>query len=288
MKIKQIASIKPGQDGAIFNDTLFRFDTRGNCKVYDLSTLSLDKAEISELIPQAEFTLDRADEITPHSNSVVFGKEYYAEGDEFPLLYTNIYNTYAKSEDKMCGVCCVYRIERREGGFTSTLVQIIEIGFTDSRELWRSSGEVQDVRPYGNFVIDTENSKYWAYVMRDGERKTRYFRFNLPALSCGELDLRFGVKRAVLSAADIEEFFDVPYHNYVQGGVFCNGKIYEVEGFGKDVRSAIRVIDTEKKCEELYFDFYEAGYPAEPEFIDFWRASCVYIDAHGNVFILDI
>ena len=287
MKIKHIANIKPGQDGAIFGHNLFRFDSRGNCKVYDISELDFDTDTVKEISPVSEFTLDHAAEITPHSNSVVFGKEYYAEGDEFPLLYTNIYNTYAKAEDKMCGVCCVYRIERTEGGFTSTLVQLIEVGFTDDRGLWRSSGDTVDVRPYGNFVIDTENMKYWAYVMRDGEKTTRYFKFNLPKLSDGETDSRFSVKRVVLSSGDIEEHFDVPYHNYVQGGVFHDGKIYEVEGFGKDVRSAIRVIDTEKKCQELYFDFYEAGYPVEPEFIDFYLGRCVYVDAHGNVFCLD-
>lgn len=288
MKIKHIASIKPGQDGAIFGNNVFRFDARGNCKVYDFSGVDFEASEPIELLPIAEFTLDRAGEITPHSNSVVFGKEYFAEGDEFPLLYTNIYNTYAKAEDKMCGVCCVYRIERCEDTFRSTLVQIIEIGFTEDRELWRSCGDIVDVRPYGNFVIDTDNGNYWAYVMRDGERRTRYFKFNLPRLSDGKPDLRFGVPRVVISREDILEFFDVPYHNYVQGGVFYKGKVYEVEGFGKDVRAAIRVIDTEKKREQLYFDFYEAGYEAEPEFIDFYRERCIYIDAHGRVFFLEI
>ncbi len=287
MKIKHIANIEGGQDGAIFGSTLFRFDSRGNCKVYDISALDVNVGEPEVFQPFARFTLDRADALTPHSNSVVFGNEYYEAGDEFPLLYTNIYNTYKREENKMCGVCPIYRIERTEGGFTSTLVQIIKIGFTDNRELWRSSGQVADVRPYGNFVVDTVGSKYWAYVMRDGEKSTRYFRFSLPKLSDGKTDAFFGVPRVVLTEADIECYFDTPYHNFIQGGVFHNGKVYEVEGFGKDERSAIRVIDTEKKCEELYFDFFEAGYPVEPEFIDFYLGKCIYIDAHGNVFNLE-
>lgn len=286
MKIKHIANIKPGQDGAIFGSLLFRFGTKGLGRVYNLSAIDYSSAEPSELPEISSFTLDRADEIAPHSNSVVFGNEYFSEGDEFPLLYSNIYNNFAKAENKLCGVSCVYRIQRSGNDFSSTLVQLIEVGFTDNRELWRSAGEILDVRPYGNFVIDTESSKYYAFVMRDGEKSTRYFRFNMPGLSDGEIDATFGVRKAILSENDIEEYFDVPYHNFMQGAVCYKGKIYEVEGFGKDVRSAIRVIDLNGKGEQLYFDFYEAGYEAEPELIDFCGEKCIYADAHGKLFCL--
>jgi hypothetical protein len=288
MKLKHIANIKTGQDGAVFKDLIFRLDARGNCSVYNLSESIFESDAPTDILPIGEFLLDRAEQIVPHSNSVVFGSEYYAEGDEFPLLYTNIYNNYAKEENKRCGVCCVYRIEREKGSFKSTLVQLIEIGFTDSRELWRSSGEVNDVRPYGNFVVDVEKAKYWAYVMRDGERSTRYFRFSLPSVADGELDADIGVKKVVLFEKDIEEYFDTPYHNYVQGAVCHGDKIYEVEGFGKDVRSAIRIIDLKEKRQEIYFDFYAAGYEDEPEFIDFYGERCVYSDAHGRVFLLTV
>ena len=287
MKIKQIAKIRGGQDGAIYGGYIFRFDSKGNCSVYDFSSPDFSGEHVAELKPIAEFTLDRVSDITPHSNSVVFGSERYEAGDEFPLLYTNVYNTYSGAVDKMCGVCCVYRITRDDSSFSSKLVGLITVDFTDDRELWRSPAEVADIRPYGNFVIDTENRKYWAYVMRDGVRETRYFRFALPSLADAEIDPRFGVPNAHLKDADIEKYFDAPYHNYVQGGVFHTGKVYEVEGFGKDVRAALRVINTEEEREELYFDFYDVGYGDEPEFIDFFGDRCVYIDAHGNVFYLE-
>lgn len=286
MKIKHISNIKSGQDGAIFGEFLFRFDAKGFGRVYDLSAIDYSSAEPRELCEIASFRLDKADIIAPHSNSVVFGNEYFEEGDEFPLLYSNIYNNFAKAENKLCGVSCVYRIQRKENEFFSTLVQLIEIGFADRRGLWLSDGEINDVRPYGNFVVDTESSKYYGFVMRDGEKKTRYFKFNLPKLSDGEIDAIFGVRKVVLSENDIEEYFDVPYHNFMQGAVCYKDKIYEVEGFGENQRSAIRIIDLKEKREELYFDFYEAGYPVEPEFIDFYKGSCIYCDAHGNVFEL--
>ena len=287
MKINHIANIRRGQDGAIFGGFLFRFTEKGDGCVYDISSLSFSE-NVGELSPVAQITLDKVDVIIPHSNSVVFGTEYFEEGDEFPLLYTNVYNTYANAENKMCGACCIYRVTREGYDFSTRLVGLIEIGFTDDRRLWRSSGEVTDVRPYGNFVIDRDASKYWAFVMRDGDRTTRYFRFALPRLSDGKIDARLGVPKVTLSVEDIEEYFDTPYHNFMQGAVCYGGKIYEVEGFGKEQRSAIRIIDTVRKCEELYFDFYEAGYEHEPELVDFYKDRCIYIDRPGNVFCLEV
>ena len=86
MKMKHIANMKGAQDGAIFGGYLFRFDAKGQGCVYDLKQMSGD--EVSELSSMCDITLDRAEEIVPHSNAVFFGKEYYAEGDDFPLLYS--------------------------------------------------------------------------------------------------------------------------------------------------------------------------------------------------------
>lgn len=267
MKITSIGKIKGGQDGAIFNGLLFRFDS-GNCTVYELNRLG-------EAV--AEFRLDKADTINPHSNAVVFGKEYYSPTDEFPLLYSNVYNNYADKENTLCGVCCVYRLWREGNGFNTKLVQLIKIGFTDST-LWRSS-DVADVRPWGNFVVDAENGKYYAFVMRDGDKTTRYFAFDLPHLSDGE--------EIVLTEDDVLEYFDTPYHNFLQGACFHKGKIYEVEGFGERIHPAIRVIDVEKKEQIFHFDFYEAGVIHESELIDFYNDKCIYGDNKGNLFELE-
>ena len=136
MVIRDISKIIGGQDGAIYKNYLFRFSSRGGCTVYDLSALCAEPA------PIAEFKLDGLELVVPHSNSVVFGNEFFAPGDEFPLLYSNVYNNYAKTEDKRVGICCVYRLLREGNTFSTTLVQLIKIGFTDDRGLWRSSGDV--------------------------------------------------------------------------------------------------------------------------------------------------
>ena len=282
MKIKKLATSKYGQDGTVFENLLFRFDHLGVCSVYDLSEIS-DSAE-RELEPIAEFNLDRAAEIAPHANAVCFGSEYYCDGDEFPILYNNIYNNYAKADDRLVGVCCVYRIFRRGDGFSSELVGLIRIGFTEDA-IWRSEG-ADDVRPYGNFVVDRERGRLYVYVMRDGERVTRYFSFALPKLSDGEPDTRLGVKCVTLEKSDILDYFDTPYHNFIQGGTARDGRVYEVEGFNSDIHPAVRIVDFDKRGEIFHLDFCDEGFDTEAEMIDFLGDRLVYSDAHGVIFEL--
>ena len=279
MVIREISKIIGGQDGAIYKNYLFRFSSKGGCTVYDLSALCAEPA------PIAEFKLDGSELVVPHSNSVTFGNEFFAPGDEFPLLYSNVYNNYAKTEDKRVGICCVYRLLREGNSFSTKLVQLIKIGFTDDRSLWRSSGDIEDKRPYGNFVVDTDKVQLWAFVMRDGAMQTRYFAFDLPKLAEGEIGAS-GVREVTLTADMIKEYFDTPYHNYVQGAVCREGKIYTVEGFGEKIHPALRIIDTEKKCQLLHFDFFDAGYTDEAELIDFYGDRCIYGDHIGDLFEL--
>lgn len=283
VEIKSIGKMIGAQDGAIHGDYLFRFRSKGYGYVYDLRTLG---EEYTELVPIAEFQLDKSDIIAPHSNAVVFGNEKYDEADEFPLLYSNIYNNYRKEEDQLVGVTCVYRIMREGDGFTSKLVQLIEIGFTDDRVLWRSAGDVADERPFGNFVIDRERGLYIGFVMRDADKTTRYFAFDLPKLADGEPDATYGVNRVKLMPSDIKWHFDTPYHNFIQGAICKDGIVYSVEGFNSKIHPGIRVIDTDKRCQLLYEDFYLAFEGREAEFIDFYQGRCIYGDAYGELYEL--
>ena len=47
MQIKRIATMPGGQDGAIWGNLLFRFNARGEGKVYDLETVK-EGAELTE------------------------------------------------------------------------------------------------------------------------------------------------------------------------------------------------------------------------------------------------
>ena len=287
MKIEHIAKIKTGrQDGAFFGGYLFSFDHEGNCSVYEAE--ELNRANGNEARVFAEFVLDKTDMIMPHSNTVMFGNEYYNEEDEFPLLYTNIYNNYAKSEDKKIGMCLVYRLQRENNSFISTLVQIIEIGFTDNEDYWKSTGKDNDVRPYGNFTIDREKGVYYAFTMRDKSNTTRYFAFNLPKLGDGEICETCGVPKVILQISDIKEYFDCEYHHYIQGACCYNGKIYSLEGFTGSVDNppALRVIDTDTKRMVDFKHFEDFGMNIEPEMIDFYNGTCYYGEHNGNIYKL--
>lgn len=287
MEYKQIAKIGHGQDGAIWNGYLFRFNHKGEVWVYRMEDILAAKVE--ECPVYAEFLLDRAEEIAPHCNAVVFGTEYAEEGDEFPLLYANIYNNYAKSENPLKGVCLVYRLQREGDRFFTTFVQMIEIGFVEDTNLWRSE-EKEDVRPYGNFVIDTERNLLYAFNMMDRNKITRYFAFDLPKLSDGVLNETYGVKKVVLEEKDIKVSFDCPYHNFIQGACCYKGKVYSVEGFqpGTEIEPGMRVVDmlTQKQVEYVHFPSF--GLDNEPEWIDFYDDVCYYIDGFGGVFILSV
>ena len=288
MRIKEIAKICGSQDGAIFNNFLFRFATRGECHVYDMNEIE-NSTEPFNATAIASFVLDKADLIAPHSNAVCFGNEYYAADDEFPLLYSNVYNNYANTEEPLVGVCCVYRLQRNGNDFKSTLVQIIEIGFTDNTELWRSSLNPADARPYGNFTIDTKKNTLYAFTMRDAANSTRYFAFDLPKLSEGVLSERYDVKKVILDIDDIKEMFDVEYHHYVQGACCYKGKIYSVEGFTNNEKNppALRIINTETKKQELCVMFADLGMSIEAEMIDFKNDVCYYSDVKGNLYIIE-
>ena len=90
-----------------------------------------------------------------------------------------------------------------------------------------------------------------------------------------------------LADKDILEQFDTPYHMYIQGACCHKGKIYSAEGFGEwapDIPAGIRIIDLKAKKQELYVNLDAAGYPPEPECIDFVGEKCVFADAEGNFY----
>ena len=286
MKATLIAKVETGQDIAIYGDYMFDFVAHGvclgECNVYRMDSFAA--ADGNEVEAICRFTLDKTDVIIPHCNSACFGTEFYEEGDEFPLLYLNVYNNYHKCDVRNEGICCVYRIMREGNSFKSELVQLIEVGFVENTELWKSYQGTEDRRPYGNFIIDRENSKYYGYVLRDKTQTTRFFSFDLPKVSEGEIDDRFGIRVKTITEADINYFFDGD-HAYMQGGCVHNGMIYSVSG-GRHTPE-IRIIDPIKRTQRLCFDFLKLGIEFEPEGIEFYKDVCYLVVGYGNTYILE-
>ena len=275
MKLTSLGNIYGGQDGAIWNGILFKFDGTGVCKIYDVNGFK----EISSL------TLDTP--LIPHSNAVTFGNDYFEEDDEFPILYTNVYNNYDGKENPHKGTCLAFRIQRSGNNFSFTLKQIIKIGFCEDTDIWCSPDG--DIRPFGNFVVDRDNNKYYAFNMMDGIKKSRYFVFDMPKLTDGVIDEKTGVRTVTLQKEDIIKHFDLDYHNYLQGATVYKGKIYSVEGGTKSegCPAVIRIIDPVEGKQEFFAFFRDYIEDFEPEYIDFYKDVCYYGDNYGHLYTIE-
>lgn len=193
-----------GQDSAIAEDGhIITFTSTGYYKV-----LSIYGQLLKTTTP-----LDQQSVYAPHSNCASFGTEKFDSDDLYPIVYTNAYNTPGLPKGALYG----YRLKN---DLTTELKQQIIVGFTDD-PIWNGDGE--NVRPYGNFIVDTDTNSLYAYTMIDSLNVTRFFKFNMPALSAGGT--------VTLNTSDIVEYFDVPYFYYIQGGCYYNGKIYASCGF---------------------------------------------------------
>ncbi len=258
------------QDGAYADGKLFVLNSSGRCTVYEAASATV----------RGSFQLDRADQLLPHANAVCFSGSYYSESDKYPLLYVNVYNSYANAEDRMPGTLCVYRITEGEEGFASELVQVLRIGFTDSAALWSVGG----VRPYGNFLIDTDANRLYAYVMCDADNTTRFLCFALPAVDEGEYSEALGCPVRTLTEAEIEQRFDTEYFRYIQGGACVNGYLLSLEGFDTAANPALlRVVSLATGEVVNTLAIADLGWTGEPELLAAAPDGTVFYAAKGRL-----
>ena len=278
LNVNKIGNIMGGQDGAIFNSLLFRLDSSANGHVYDLKSKDLKEV--------GDFRLDNLGVIVPHDNCAFFSDKYYDEKDEFPIFYTNVYNAYPDRQDRQ-GMLIAYRIVREDKNYVGKILQAVRVGFTDDL-LWRSK-DVKDIRPYGNLLLSKKDNLLYAFVMRDQDKKTRFFAFEMPSIKDGKENKELGVKEVVLQKEQIVDTFDADYIHFMQGGIIDNGYLYSAEGFSvKEKREnlpAIRVFDLKNHRQVMHVNLFdELGLKVEPECIDFDGDKLVYSDYEGNVY----
>ena len=249
----------PWQEGAIAGGNLFVLNHDGEGAVFSLNK----KKQIGS------FTLDKRGVLNPHANSVVFSSQYYKDGDKYPLMYVSVYNNYQNAAERYEGYCMAYRILEDKSGFSTELVQVINIGFTEDLTMWKSKSNNGDVCPYGNFVVDSDNNKLYAFVMRDGDKTTRFFEFTLPKLSDGEDNSRYGCKQVTLEADDIKNQFDTEYSVYLQGCDYVNGTLLSAEGLGYGAAGGVtlRLIDLNSKKLIKTHNLVNSGLYNEPEVV---------------------
>ncbi len=249
----------PWQEGAIADGKLFAINHNGEGVVYSLE----GKEKLGT------FLLDKRNAINPHANSVAFGSQYYKKGDKYPLMYVSVYNNYENDAERYEGHCLVYRILEDKKGYSSELVQVIKIGFTEDLTLWKSLEGRGDVNPFGNFVVDTDNNELYAYVLRDADKVTRFFKFSVPSLDEGEKNSRYGCNVVTLEPADIKDQFDTEYFTYIQGTGYVSGMIVSSAGLGYGNAGAaqINIIDLKTKKAVATYNPISAGLYNEAEIV---------------------
>lgn len=265
-----VKKVYGGTDGDIYNNFLFMFTSKGQCKVFTADGFGL----------KCVFDLDKCDVLPPHANSVFFGNEFYHPNDEFPLLYSNIYN----NSDEWLGTMNVYRIQRNGYDFTSTLVQVVKVDFTDDSNLWASG-----VRPYGNFAINKETNKLWAFVSDDLTNSTKFFEFDMPKSNLGDFNGTLGCNVYKLKYEDVTDMFNTIYFRFMQGCTIVDNKLISTEGFTNDTTNipTIRVVDlkTHKIDSTNLVDTF--GWNNEPEFITYYNNNLYYISTDSKIYILE-
>lgn len=235
-----------GQDGCISGDYFFSFNNQGSCKVYNI----ISKSNV------VNFNLDQYSTIKPHCNAVVFGGTKFDNDDVFPLLYVNAYN----APNIAHGTLYVHRILTDENGVPTgtSLIQTITIGFTD-QPIWDDGNNLS---PYGNFFVDTDNGFLYAYVPKTTQNVTRFFKFPLPDISIGSV---------TFEESDIIEYFDTDYILYPQGNCCNSGKAYILSGISVGT-GFLSVVNLESKRIVSRIDFYKSiGAEWEPEVIDVYK-----------------
>ena len=183
------------QGGAVYGDYyIVAISNNPRFNIYDLKEQTFICS-----IPVTEPTPDK----TIHANTICFGKTFYKQSDELPLLY--VCSSYGDTIADQSHLY-VYRLTRPETSkFEAGLVQNITFGF----------------RGWTECVIDCANNDLWVkhYLSKS---EIEYLKFSVP---------EFSEKEVTLSLSDAKEqirTYEIPVNT--QGFLYHDGHIYQVVG----------------------------------------------------------
>lgn len=270
---KKFQDWKNMQGGAIYKDKLvclmatdemdgenvngFIYDLKSGCKVANLYF----SADITDI----HFA-------KPHANQVSFGKKFYSNKSEFPLLYVSQVNGGSGEKDIFGerGVL-VYDITKdKKGGYNPTLVQVIMPDLEDE-VLMNKLGKYTP-----NYIVDTV--KQQLVIM--GYPDSSWFKLNGPQPMavleippCKKKDCKQIVK---FRNEDILEDFHLDRSLGIQQSVIVNNTLYT--SCGMHGNGAIRVIDLKNKKEKKLYRL-STIMEGEPQFFGVWRGRYLYYEA---------
>lgn len=248
------------QGGAIYGDYLVTCmaideiaDNITNGHIYNIKTGAL----VSDLI--FGYTMDGVDYQKPHANEVCFGKKFYNNDSQFPLLYVSQVRDSGASAGVKGGVM-VYDLQYDSANskYVPVLVQVI-MPDTNDAELMDVWGKYTP-----NYIVDVDNDAL--YVLNypkatwfDLAGNTFLCKFDLPDPT--------DTKVVVLTSADLKVHYEIPNCYGLQMTFYYGGKLYISGGFGGiNNLKVVRVWDLVSKCETTKIDLSRI-LSEEPQFI---------------------
>ena len=230
------------QGGDCWGDYFFQFVNNNTAvRIYDLDSRTLIQ---TAKIAQRGFVS------SCHCNSVCFGPDFYAEGDEFPLIYVSTGYASGGYTGSL-----VYRITRVDDQFSFTLVQTLK--FPVDKSSWTE-------------FIPTDDG--FGLLCYTSERVI--FKVRLPKVEEGDL--------VIDRSQALETFQFTPQPDWMkssrnQDRLFYRGKLVFVSGVPQSGEASVFVmLNFETLEREKILDLKEIGLRNESESIFVWRGDlCV-------------
>ena len=239
-------TVASGQDGAIYNDLLFRPDEFTAIRVYDM--------KVGEIVGTA--SIDPIDTVRPYGNSIFFGNQFYDADDPFPVLYYTGRGVYSDNTNLPDGTVYAYRIiDNGDNTYTLNRVQTI----TFANDVGYSA--------YGGFGFDEVENKLVGYDYRYGDpQKNTYYIADMPLVSSGDV---------TISNAQVEKFdLTTPFFGGPQGCICHNRKFYILNGASNS--GSLNVVDLNKEKCVSRIVLSPSGLTGEPQCIEVYNNTLVY------------
>ena len=227
----------------------------------EMSVIAVFDLKSKELVGKITFTPVS----TYHCNSMNFGIEKYADGDDFPLLYISMENI---AEHKMIALRITKALDNTYSGEIKQTIIYPEPS--------------ESTQYYPNGALDNENGYLFVkgytsnnYVAGP-ENKIRVRKWAMPKLSDGDVTLK---------VADALQTFDVPALTATQGEIVNNGKLLGCYGadWAGDGSIHVAMIDPERERMVTDIIMNSIGYTQEPESVFVWNNEMYILDGAGEI-----
>lgn len=203
-------------------------------------------------------------EKTYHNNNASVSAFYYADGDEFPLIY-------ASQENILEHKVVAYRIYRNAEGFAVQKVQVINLPSPLEMGVY-----------YPNAAPDVQNGLL--YVLGYSRESWKSADANSIVMLQMHLPSPFEGEEVTLTTADILRRTSMPFRVATQGFGIRNGRLYQLYGVPRYGKTSLCCVNLAESSVEWEKQLDLCGCTSEPEGLSFHKGEIVFSDVKGGVY----